>query len=184
MPFPYLEAAAVGANTLGSALGLNQQDPVLGNLHLVNPAQQALYGNMAQGLLRGGGDFGLGSGFKQGSSQLAQMMAARGISPQSGAAAGAYGNMVGNAMSNDVQARRQYALSLLGSPLQTATVSGANMVPGSPSQGYSPGAQEGSLNAYNAWGYTTPMVGGYNFSRPGAEAARQQNIYARPRQYR
>jgi len=88
--------------------------------------------------------------------------------------------MVGNAMSNDVAARRQYALSLLGTPLQTATVTGANLIPGSPSQGWSPGAQEGSWNSWQQRGFMGPQAGGYRWGLPGGEARQAAYALANP----
>ena len=146
---------------LGAGLMGGGEKPQAGNLHLVNPQQQLLYNKMLQGLLGGGGDFGYGSNVKAGTSQLQNMMASRGIKVGTGGAySGAYGNMVGNALGQDANARRQYAMGLLQSPLQTATVTGANLIPGSTSAGYSQGAQEGTWNAYRRTGYVSPGVGG------------------------
>lgn len=176
---PYLVGAGIAADVLGAGLMSGGQDPVLGNLHLVNPQQQLLYNKMLQGLLGGGGDFGYGSNIKQGTSQLQNMMAQRGIKVGTGGAySGAYGNMVGNALGQDAQARRQYAMGLLQSPLQTATVSGANLIPGSTSAGYSPGAQEGSWNLYRSTGYVQPGVGGQAINTAQRDAYYRQRAAA------
>jgi hypothetical protein len=155
-----------GVNAIGGVLGGGGGEAKQGNLHLVNPAQQYLYNQMLAGLKGGGGDFGFGTSVKQGGSQLAQMMASRGISPQSGAYAGAYGNMVGQAAGQDQDARRQYMMQLLGMPLQTAQTAGANLIPGSPSQGWSPGAQEGSWNSWQQRGWLAPTTGGFRHGAP------------------
>ena len=128
--------AEIGAKAIGAGIGGGGEKQQSGNLHLVNPQQQLLYNKMLQGLLGGGGDFGYGSNVKAGTSQLQNMMANRGIKVGTGGAySGAYGNMVGNALGQDANARRQYAMGLLQSPLQTATVTGANLIPGSTSAG-------------------------------------------------
>ena len=159
---------ASGVQSLGAGLMGGSKEPQAGNLHLVNPQQQLLYNKMLQGLLGGGGDFGYGSNVKAGTSQLQNMMASRGIKVGTGGAySGAYGNMVGNALGQDAQARRQYAMGLLQSPLQTATVTGANLIPGSTSAGYSGGAQEGSWNLYRSTGYVQPGVGMSGGTGPG-----------------
>ena len=140
----------IGSSALGAiGAGLSgSQQPADGNLHLVNANQDQLYRAMLAGLQGGGGDFGYGTNVKQGTSQLAQMMAARGISPSSGVAAGAYGNMLGQAESADQQARRQYMMQLLGTPLQTATFSGNNYAISSPSYGSTKEAQFGTADNY------------------------------------
>jgi hypothetical protein len=157
---PWLIGGSMVADTLGGLFGGSPDPAMPTNLHLVNPQQQALYNQMFAGLRGGGGDFGYGTNVKQGSSQLAQMMASRGISPQGGAAAGAYGAMVGGAASADQDARRNYMMQLLGTPLQTAQVNGANFVPGSVSAGYGPGDQSAEFDLYRGQGYVPAGVGG------------------------
>ena len=136
MPIP-IGAALIGSALIGAAGSAMQPGPekqASGNLHLVNPQQQALYQKMYAGLQGGGGDFGYGTNVRQGTSQLQNMMAQRGIKVGTGGAySGAYGNMVGAAASADQEARRNYAMQLLGQQLQTANVTGANLIPGSPS---------------------------------------------------
>jgi len=129
---------AIGGAILGGLFGGGGSQPVTQqatDLHLVNPLQQQLYQRMYDGLSRGDGDFGYGTNVKSGLSQLQQMMASRGVSvnPNSGAYAGAAGNVIGQAAAADATARRNYMMQLLSSPLQTATISGRNYVPGSPS---------------------------------------------------
>jgi hypothetical protein len=130
-----LLSSAIGG--LGSAFGGGgeEQKQLAGDLHLINPYQQQLYNQMYSGLMGGGGDFGYGSNIKAGTSQLQNMMAQRGIKVGSGGAySGAYGNMVGSALGQDAEARRAYAMQLLQSPLQVEAITGANLVPGSPSK--------------------------------------------------
>ncbi len=124
-----------GLNAVGSLVGGGGgQSTPMSDLHLVNPQQQMLYQKMLQGLMGGGGDFGYGSNIKQGTSQLQNMMAQRGVKVGTGGAySGAYGNMVGNALGQDANARRTYAMQLLQSPLQIASATGHNYIPGSPS---------------------------------------------------
>lgn len=173
-----------GLNFLGGGLFGGGQQQAQGNLHLVNPAQQLLYNKMIAGLTGGAGDFGYGSNIKQGTSQLQNMMAQRGIKVGSGGAySGAYGNMVGQALGADAQARRQYALNLLQSPLQTATVTGGNLIPGSPSAGWSSGAQEGSWNSFGQRGYLGRTTGDFNFGSPGSREAQAAYARANPEQF-
>jgi hypothetical protein len=128
-------AIGQGVNAIGQGLFGGGDAPAKANLHLVNPAQQALYNRMAGGLLNGSGDFGFGQAAKSGTSQLQDMMAQRGISPDSGIAMQAQGNMMANAMGQDAANRRDTWFRLMGQPLQTAQTAGANFIPGSPSQG-------------------------------------------------
>ena len=132
-----LEYGAVGAQVLGGLFG-GQQDPTLGNAHLANQGQADLWNSMARGLMGGAGDFGFGSNFKLGKSQVQNFMGSRGIKmdPSSGAYAGAMGNMTGQALGMDAGARRDYAMNLLRSPLQMFQTTGANFMPNSPSRGF------------------------------------------------
>jgi hypothetical protein len=133
-----------GLGALGQGL-MGQQDQALGNLHLVNPAQQALYNTMTDRLLSGSGDFGTGQAIKQGKSQLQDFMAQRGISPDSGIYGQQMGNMVANAASQGAANRRNTMLQLMGTPLQTAQTAGANYITGSPSSGTTTEAQANSF---------------------------------------
>ena len=142
----YLGGSAL--NAVGSGIA-GQKDPALGNLHLVNPAQQGLYNTMARRLLGGGGDFGFGSAFKQGKSQLQDMMAQRGISSGSGVGLKAMGNMTAGALNQDAQNRRNTWFQLMGQPLQTAQTAGANYIPGSPSTGSTTNVQAGNYDTGN-----------------------------------
>jgi hypothetical protein len=101
---------------------------------------------MLASLMGGGMDTGFGANIKQGTSQLQQMMAQRGIKVGSGGAyTGAYGNMVGTAASNDANERYNRIYQMLGMPIQTATVTGANFVPGSTSHGQNARQQEANF---------------------------------------
>lgn len=165
----WAKAAEIAANVAGNIIGAGgQPEEKQGNLHLVNPGQQALWNLMASGVANGAGDFGYGANIKSGTSQLQQMMAQRGIKVGSGGAyTGAYGNMVGNAMGQDAAARRQYAINLLQSPLQIATATGANFIPGSTSAGASSGAQEGSWNQFQNTGWTPGGMGPNSYTGHG-----------------
>ena len=146
---PFLGSLTGGlASGIGAGL-TGQQDPALGNLHLVNPAQQALYNTMAKRLLGGGGDFGFGSAYKQGKGQVQQMMAQRGISPQSGVSLATMGGMTADAVGQDAANRRNTWFQLMGTPLQTAQTAGANYIPGSPSSGTTTEAQAHNRNTYS-----------------------------------
>ena len=137
--------AAQGLNALGQAVGGGEEaDPM--NLHLVNQGQQNMWNQMARGLATGQGDFGFGSNYKQGKSQVQDFMASRGIKmdPSSGAYAGAMGEMTGKALGMDADARRNYALQVMGTPMQIAQGSGANFLSNSPSRGANWNAQEGN----------------------------------------
>ena len=165
----WAKAAEIGANVVGNIIGAGgQPEEKQSNLHLVNPGQQALWNLMASRTAGGAGDFGYGANVKSGTSQLQQMMAQRGIKVGSGGAyTGAYGNMVGNAMGQDAAARRQYAINLLQSPLQIATATGANFIPGSTSAGASSGAQEGSFNQFQSTGWTPGGMGPNSYTGRG-----------------
>jgi hypothetical protein len=149
------DLAVGGLNFLGGGLMGGEKDPALGNLHLVNPAQQMLYNQMVRGVASGQGEFGFGSNIKQGKSQLQDFMASRGVkmSPESGAYAGAMGNMIGQASAGDAQNRRQFALNLLGTPLQVAQSSGANFIPGSYSRGPTTQAQLNQFGGRERYAY-------------------------------
>ena len=124
-----------GLNAIGSGLSGGGGDKVRQNLHLVNPAQQALYNQMTKQVLSGSGDYGFGTAFKQGKSQLQDFMAQRGISPDSGIYGQQMGNMTANAVAQDAAGRRNTLFQLMSQPLQTAQVTGANYIPGSLSTG-------------------------------------------------
>lgn len=163
----YVASAAV--NAIGQAFG-GGDEQARSNLHMVNPAQAALYNSSVRSLLGGGGDFGYGSNIKQGKSQLQDFMASRGVklSPQSGAYGAAYGNMVGQAQGMDQNARRQYALGLLGTPLQIAQTTGMNFIPNSPSQGINPDQQYNNfINSPNG----RQQLNGYGWNPMGPPQA-------------
>ena len=151
----YLGAA--GVNAFGAGITPDPKQPQ-GNLHLVNPAQQALYNTMAKRLLGGGGDFGFGSAYKQGKGQVQQMMAQRGISPQSGVSLATMGDMTADAVGQDAANRRNTWFQLMGTPLQTAQTAGANYIPGSPSSGSTTESQ-----AYNRNNYSQRYGGQYSW---------------------
>lgn len=151
-------------NFLGAGLFGGQPDPVMANLHLVNPGQQALWNQMAKRVATGAGDFGFGQGAKTAKGQVQQFMADRGVSMDSGYAGAAMGDAFANAAAQDEANRTQVGLSLLGTPLQTAQTAGANLIPGSPSAGYSQGAQEGSWNQTQQTGFTPGAIGDNGFN--------------------
>ena len=130
-------AAGVAADVAGGLFG-GQQDPVLGNAHLANQGQADLWNSMFRGRQSGAGDFGFGSNFKLGKSQVQNFIASRGgkLDPSSGAYAGAMGNMTGQALGMDAQARNDYTMNLLRSPMQMFQTTGANFMPDSPSRGF------------------------------------------------
>ena len=87
----------------------------LGNVY----AQRELRNTMA-----GAGDFGFGSIAKQGMGTLGQMFGSRGINPRSGVAMDATGSMLGGAMAQDAQSRRNYAMNLMTYSPGTMTAQG------------------------------------------------------------
>jgi len=167
-----MEGAAVAGDIAGAIWG-GQDSPDPANLHLVNSAQQNMWNQMAQGLMNGQGDFGFGSNYKQGKSQVQDFMASRGVKmdPGSGAYAGAMGNMTGQALGMDAQARNNYALQLLGTPLQIAQGGGGNFIPGSPSYGQDAGATQRGAERFRTSGYVPHGVGdtggGYRYGTGG-----------------
>lgn len=160
-------------NFLGAGLFGGQSDKNTANLHLVNPGQVALWNQMAKRVATGTGDFGFGNAAKMGKGQVQQFMADRGVSMDSGYAGAAMGDAFANAAALDEANRTQTGLSLLGTPIQTAQTSGANLIPGSPSAGYSQGAQEGSWNMTQGTGFTPGTIGdnGFNGQFWGAHPA-------------
>jgi hypothetical protein len=131
MANPFIIPSLIGAVGSGLSAGF-APEPSESNLHLVNPTQQALYKSLAARFNAGAGDDGFGTGFRQGKSQLAQMFADRGITPdvsESGAYAGALGNLAGTTGAAAAQNRFSQGLNLLRSPLQTATITGENFIP-------------------------------------------------------
>ena len=154
-------AAGAGLNALGNLFGGQQGSQAQGNLHLVNPVQQALYNQAAQGFMRGDGDFGYGSNYKKGKSQVQDFLASSGVklSADNPAYAAAMGNMTGQAMGMDADARRQYGLQLMGTPLQIAQTAGANFIPGTVSQGPGTQQQQDNLSRFASTGWVPRGVG-------------------------
>jgi hypothetical protein len=151
-------------NTVGGLLTPKPQT-VLSDLHLMSSAQQALYNQMVQQAMNGSGEWGYGAAAKQGTGQVNQFLADRGISADSGIGYGMQANAFGAASQADQEARRQQMLGLLGSPLQVASASGANFVTGSPSvasSGRSNGGGGGNMSVFgaNAGEQATPYSGG------------------------
>ena len=143
-------AKGVGSFLLGGDSGGGKG--VDSQIGLVNQGQQALWNQMARGVMGGQGDFGFGTNVKQGKSQLQDFMASRGVKmdPSSGAYAGAMGNMIGQAQGMDQGARRGFAMDLLRSPMQTFQGPfTANMLPGSPSRGSNWNSQEANWRNRN-----------------------------------
>ena len=132
-----------GLSALSGIFGGQQEyDPKdAGDLHLVNAGQLELWNSMHNRYKSGAGDYGFGSSVKQGKSQLQQMMADRGISPQSGVGMSALAEMIGTASAADSKNRSDFGLNLLRSPLQTAQTAGSNWLSSSPSQGAGPTEQ-------------------------------------------
>jgi hypothetical protein len=117
------------------------------NTHITNRRQSRMWEYMAKMLGQRAGDFGGGQAFKSGMGNLEQIMAQRGISPQSGAYAGAVGNVAGQAGVADQQNYQNAMFRLLGTPLQTHQSSGPNMVRTSQTYGSTPSAQFAGANA-------------------------------------
>ena len=177
---PWLIGGSILANTLGGLFGGGGGEGQAANLHLVNPGQQALYNLLAQRAVSGAGDFGFGSAAKQAKGQVQQFLADRGVDMNSGFAAGAMGDAFANAAAQDQQNRNQFNLGLLATPLQVAQTAGANLIPGSPSQGWSPGAQEGSWNAWQQQQWLAPTTGGHQwgaFSGPARQPGANRTDY-------
>ena len=158
---PWIIGGGMVLDAYGAATGGGDEQQAQGNLHLVNPVQQALYNQAAQGFMRGDGDFGFGSNYKQGKSQVQDFMASRGVrmDPSSGAYAGAMGNMTGQAQGMDNDARRQFALQLMGTPLQIAQTAGANFIPGTVSQGPGTQQQQDNFSRFGDTGWVPRGVG-------------------------
>ena len=158
MPDPLAIASTV-ANVAGAGMFSGGPEQKQGNLHLANPAQLALYNALAQRSLSGAGDFGYGQAAKQGKGQVQQFLADHGIDQNSGIGMGMQANAFGQASALDAQNRRSFDLSLLGTPLQVLHATGGNFIPGSPSAGFSTGAQEGSFNNWSNTGALPYSVG-------------------------
>ena len=111
------EAVAMGLQTLGNTLGGaygGGQQAAAGKGHIINPYQMKLIQGLQLQAAQGGGDFGFGSLARQGTSQLQQAMADRGISVANGG--GMYGGALANALmqasAGDVQNRRDYTMGV------------------------------------------------------------------------
>jgi hypothetical protein len=155
-----LKYGSMALGGLGALFGGGGEEQLPGNLHMVDPAAVAYRNRILASLMGGGMDTGFGANIKQGTSQLQQMMAQRGIKVGSGGAyTGAYGNMVGTAASNDANERYKRIYQMLGQPIQTATVTGANFIPGSVSHGQNARQQEA------------------NFYSPRTQAVHGGNVY-------
>jgi len=100
--------------------GMQNNNPVLSKWDIVNPQQQKMWNAMSRQLMSGSGDYGFGSAFKQGKSQLQDYMANRGVSQDSGVGLAAMGNVANGASQVDAQNRTQRWMQLMGTPLQTA----------------------------------------------------------------
>ena len=115
-PWAYLGGQAMSA--IGA--GMQNQNLVLSKWDIVNPQQQKMWNAMSRQLMSGSGDYGFGSAFKQGKSQLQDYMANRGVSQDSGVGLAAMGNVANGASQVDAQNRTQRWMQLMGTPLQTA----------------------------------------------------------------
>jgi hypothetical protein len=149
---PYLAGAGIAADVIGSIVGGGGgQEQPLSDLHLVDPLMQQKRAQMIQALMGGGMDTGFGANIKQGTSQLQQMMAQRGIKVGSGGAyTGGLGNMVGTALSNDANERYSRIYQMLGMPIQIASATGKNYIPGSPSSQTPGSLSRGLYNGNNS----------------------------------
>lgn len=169
--------AAAGINALAGLVSNNNGPAQLaGDLHLVDPLAQQKRAQLIQLLMGGGMDTGFGANIKQGASQLQQMMARRGIKVGSGGAyTSAYGNMVGTAAANDANERYNRIYQMLGMPLQIATATGKNFIPGSPSS-----QTPGSVFKGSTWAGGQGGVLGNTLSRANDEMIRKfnENSYA------
>jgi hypothetical protein len=106
-----------------------------------------LWDQMLRGVMGGQGDFGFGANYKKGKSQVQDFMAGSGVKmdPSNPAYAGMMGNMTGQAMGMDAQAKRDYTMNLLRTPLQVAQTQGANFLASSDSAGMDANRQ------YDSW---------------------------------
>ena len=123
---PLSAGIMAGGNMLAGMFG-GQDEFRPGKLHSrwADPFQGALFQQQMKGAMSGAGDFGFGQAAKQGNSQLSHMMADRGISPQSGVGMAAQGNMLSQAMGQDVGNRRQYTMGLLNTqPIKQTSAEG------------------------------------------------------------
>ena len=112
--FGWDDAAMAAGSAIGAGFsGSDSQDP--GKLHSrwADPYQGLLFQRQMQQGMSGAGDFGFGSAAKSGTSQLQQMMADRGIAPNSGVATSATGSMLAGAMGTDISNRRNYIMGLM-----------------------------------------------------------------------
>lgn len=132
---PWLTAALLGGSMLSA---YNQPDPaeqLPGNLVMTDPRQWQLYGDMVNAYQSGSGDYGYGSMMRSGESQLAQALADRGISQDSGVYTSALTDLIAQAQAADAANRYQYGVSLLNSPPSTAVITGENQIPGAAEMG-------------------------------------------------
>ena len=113
-----------GSNLLGGLFSKEPDAQKAGQAYQTNPYGTAMAMRQLRNTMAGAGDFGFGNIAKQGMGTLGQMFAGRGIDPRSGVAMNATGNMFGNAMAQDAQARRNYAMSLM--TYSPGTVTAAN----------------------------------------------------------
>jgi len=139
-------AAAVGSKLLGGATSKKEETSGLTKYaqpRYVSPEQGSLLTQMLQRYMSGGGEFGFGGAAKQAQATLGAGLASRGISPTSGVAQSAMGQMLAQALAQDTAARRAYGLNLLQARPQTYTpwvrTSGKTVQPGSLTQGLAQG---------------------------------------------
>ena len=114
---------ALLVNTAGNAVaaGSSGGEQGTGKTSVVNPYQRNLQQMMQYQAMQGNyGDMGFGRAAKHGTGQLQQMMADRGISPQSGVATAGMGQVMADAASTDTANLRNYMMGL--AQLAPATV--------------------------------------------------------------
>jgi len=97
----------------GRTANATSQQQTQNQFQAANPAQQALLNQMIQAFRSGSGEFGFGPAVQQGQATAANILANRGISPQSGQAISALQGIITGAIGNDTAARRQQGLNLV-----------------------------------------------------------------------
>jgi hypothetical protein len=135
-----LAAGALGVGQgLTNMFGADQRDPI-GKLHVAyaDPFQGLLTQGLIKDFMAGRGDFGFGQATKQGMSQLQQLMADRGVRPDSGVFNAGLSNMLAQASMQDAMNRRQYGMGL------------ASMAPQMMTSGHGWDDRPRDLSAYNS----------------------------------
>ena len=153
-----LTISAVAANTVGNLVGSPQ--PKQQTTWYETPEQLALLRRLIMQQYAGG-DVGLGADLKAGNATLAQSMANRGISPQSGIYQSAMGGMTADAVAKAAQRRFQNLYALIGA--SAPKVTGKIGDPSAP-EGYAwdPTGLKKRLAGMSGWGTPDALYsGGY-----------------------